>query len=147
MEQVPASSQVCCFKVSPNHQGSSDESVMSRGGHRGLGLPTGFGPGAKGPLHATVALEVGAGSQYQEHLHSWFCSRTRAWEGPKLALPFPQPGSLRPAKGRRPRAVSKEWGGVSSFLAGFTLGLLFVEFRTFISRSGSTFHHQVIERL
>lgn len=39
--------------------------------------------------------------------------------------------SLESTEGRRPRVVQKEWGGVSSFLAVFTLGLLFVDFRTF----------------
>lgn len=37
--------------------------------------------------------------------------------------------------------MSKEWGGVSSFLAVFALGLLFVEFGNFISLAGFTFHH------
>lgn len=40
--------------------------------------------------------------------------------------------------------MQKEWGGVSSFLAVFTLGLLLVDFRTFISLSGITFHHQIM---
>lgn len=55
--------------------------------------------------------------------------------------------SLESTEGRRPRVVQKEWGGVSSFLAVLTLGLLFVDFRTFISLSGITFHHQIIEWL
>lgn len=40
---------------------------------------------------------------------------------------------VRPAGARRPRTVSKDRGGVSSFLYVFTLGLFLVDFSTFIS--------------
>lgn len=40
---------------------------------------------------------------------------------------------VRPAGAKRPRTVSKDRGGVSSFLSVFTLGLFLADFSTFIS--------------
>lgn len=84
--------------------------MMPGGGHRVTGLAAGLRPGAKGPLHATMDTEtiylVGSAKDFQ---------------------------SLESTEGRRPRVVQKEWGGVSSFLAVFTLGLLLVDFLEHLS--------------
>ena len=101
--------------------------------------------GATGLLPATVSPAGGGGCRVLEHIvqltdqsrGGTLCGGPWGWRFP--SWPYEAP--------RRPRTVSKEWGGVSSFLSVITLGLLFVDFSTFSGLGGLLFHHQKAERI